>query len=260
MKAEEKRHWDTHVGGKRPYKAIPQETVFRSGTMKPHKGLIDHKDPLTGKVKEIAYFSWDADVPCSHRACPAFASCPFDVKSGTEGDCAVMTHYMKAIQAVVLGEISHKLTTSQLYRFGMQLLPLYRGLARMKIVEMGVRNLMIEGMKGGLTVHPIYREIRESIKLIEVLWRSIGLHEADFILPELLTLFQKHNKGAIGEDGKLLVPTLAMAGSNQVHKTYYELMEEELEGSGTGGVRRYVNPSLQSDGKPKLKLRSNGGE
>jgi hypothetical protein len=162
---------------------------------------------------------------------------------------------MKAVQSVVLGEMSHKMTTAQMYRFGMQMLPLYRTLARLKIVEMGVANVMVTAASGKMEVHPVYKEIRETIKLTEMLWRSIGLHEADFILPEVLSLFQKQNKDAF-VDGKLKLGALPMVGTEQVRKTYYEIMEEELEGGGGAINRKYVNPSLRADGKPKLKLRT----
>ena len=58
---------------------------------------------------------------------------------------------------------------------GMHLMPMYRTLARLKIEELGVNNIITTSDTGRKQANPIYKEIRDTIKLIDSLWHSLGL-------------------------------------------------------------------------------------
>ena len=78
---------------------------------------------------------------------------------------------------MVLQNFGNDLTEPELYRVGMQLIPLYKQLARLKIVEMSLTTrAMVEETKGGTSkMHPVLKEIRECIRAINAEWREIGI-------------------------------------------------------------------------------------
>jgi hypothetical protein len=96
----------------------------------------------------------------------------------------VIQKYIKHTVDVIFGNIGEKMTEAQLFRVGTSLIPLYRNLARLKIEEAGMLSPM-ETVKGRSTPSNIYREIREHIKAIDSLWKSIGIETIDmkFNLP-----------------------------------------------------------------------------
>jgi len=122
---------------------------------------------------EKALFSWDITVECTDTACPASGVCEYE----RVGKCKAMTLYLKGVTNVVIGEHIDELSESQLFRIGMHMVPLYRTLVRMKIEELGVGRIIQSDDKGKLSAHPIYKEMREQIKLIEMMWKTIGLHD-----------------------------------------------------------------------------------
>jgi hypothetical protein len=122
---------------------------------------------------EKALFSWDITADCTGETCPAFGICEYE----KVGKCKAMTLYLKGVTNVVIGEHLDDLTEAQLFRIGMHMVPLYRTLVKMKIEELGVTRIISSDDKGKLSAHPIYKEMREQIKLIELMWKTIGLHD-----------------------------------------------------------------------------------
>jgi hypothetical protein len=86
-----------------------------------------------------------------------------------------MLKYLKAVTQVIMTNYEKNLDEGQLYRVGMHIVPLYRNLCRFKIYELGVGSVVHTDEKGKRTVDPIYKEIREHIKLIEQMWKSVGI-------------------------------------------------------------------------------------
>jgi len=134
------------------------------GTLSVSRGL--HKG-------EKALFSWDITMDCTDTACPATSVCEYD----RVGKCKAMTQYLKSVTNVIIGNHVDDLSEAQLYRVGMHLIPLYRTLVKMKIEELGVGRVVSADDKGKRFADPIYKEMREQLKLIEMMWKSIGLHD-----------------------------------------------------------------------------------
>jgi len=128
---------------------------------------------------EKALFSWDITMDCTDQACPANNFCEYE----RNGKCKAMTLYLKGVTNVVIGEHLDNLTEAQLFRIGMHLIPLYRTLVRMKIEELGVVRIIRADNAGKLAAHPIYKEMREQLKLIELMWKTIGLHDVACAVP-----------------------------------------------------------------------------
>jgi len=164
------------------------------GTLSVSRGL--HKG-------EKALFSWDITMDCTDTLCPATSLCEYE----REGKCKAMTLYLKGVTNVIIGGHIDDLSEAQLYRVGMHLMPLYRTLIKMKIEELGVGRVVSSDDKGKFFSHPIYKEMREQIKLIEMMWKTIGLHEVstEVPLPEGAALvgkdyYSQMEKAALAEE------------------------------------------------------------
>lgn len=118
---------------------------------------------------------WTAVQRCDLDRCVARLACPFYLKSTNR--CTVVMRYLKEAEAMVLQNFGETLTDPELYRVGMQLIPLYKQLARLKIVEMSLSTrAMTEETKAGTSkMHPVFKEIRECIRAINAEWREIGI-------------------------------------------------------------------------------------
>lgn len=62
-----------------------------------------------------------------------------------------------------------------LFRVGMHLIPLYKTLCKLKMEELGVTDPVFLTIRGDRKPDPVYREIRETIKLIMLCWKDLGL-------------------------------------------------------------------------------------
>ena len=98
------------------------------------------------------------------------------------------------------------------YRVGMHLMPMYRTLCRLKIEELGVNHIITTSDTGRKQANPIYKEIRDTIKLIDSLWHSLGLTKFAVVeIPEDLPMEDKpvdshgHTKMLTKEQEALLV-------------------------------------------------------
>lgn len=154
------------------YRKINTPSTIRSqvGEMRSSKGSITG-DHIQG-TKEI--FSWDAVPNCLEMDCPAYDVCTFPNHSDQK--CGAIMQYAKGVQDLMFKNFVEVMDEPSLFRIGMHLSPLYIMLAKFKITELGVRFVMETNPKtGSRNVHPIYREIRETIKMIEATWKSIGI-------------------------------------------------------------------------------------
>jgi len=163
---------------------IQQTYQLTFGKMNISRGtgiILDEFDEQKSKIK---LYSWDVLPLCQSDRCPASNFCQYLTGKSIPDRCLVIQKYIKHTVDVIFGNIGEKMTEAQLFRVGTSLIPLYRNLARLKIEEAGMLSPM-ETVKGRSTPSNIYREIREHIKAIDSLWKSIGIEMIDmkFNLP-----------------------------------------------------------------------------
>jgi diadenosine tetraphosphate (Ap4A) HIT family hydrolase len=124
-------------------------------------------------------WSWDALQECSAEGCPASPSCQYLRKAQERNEemekCRVMANYLKSVSTTILGNYENQMDEGQLFRVGMHIIPLYRNLIKMKIEDIGVRRVVNVDERGKMSINPLYKEIREYIKLIEQMWKSVGI-------------------------------------------------------------------------------------
>lgn len=136
----------------------------------------DGKDKRTTFKKDIVLVSWDALPNCTENSCKIFDKC--NITEGMKESkyvCGVMKNYLKSISLILFRNYGDKLDELQWTKIGLELLPLYRNLVRMKIYELGLVSITTTSRQGNIVINPIYREMREQMKVIELIWKSLNL-------------------------------------------------------------------------------------
>lgn len=150
--------------------STPESIRSKVGEISTSRGTITG-DSIEG-TKSI--FSWDAVPNCIEMDCPAYDVCNFNQYQDSK--CGAILQYAKGVQDLMFKNFVERMDEPSLFRIGMHLSPLYIMLAKFKITELGVRHVMESNPKTGMrSINPIYREIRETIKMIEQTWKSIGI-------------------------------------------------------------------------------------
>lgn len=153
------------------------------------------------KLKNETFPVWTAIQDCEGESCVSANVCPYFVDSARK--CTVMMKYLKQVEKMIIDNLAQDMDDFDLFRVGMQVIPLYKQLARFKIIEMSLTTSGISEMtKSGTTkIHSLFKEIREVVKTIDSTWRELG----------------------VGKKGQPEAPQIP-AGAN---RSYYENMEKE---------------------------------
>jgi hypothetical protein len=131
------------------------------GTATIDKGVVRDGIKLTG---------WDSVSICTGAECPLEHKCKYLKK----GKCGVQLDYMQNFCNVILKTYRY-LDEGALFKVGMHLMPLYSYLCKLKIVEASLTNLTNVTAKGIVQIHPIYKEIRETLKCIVTMCRDLEI-------------------------------------------------------------------------------------
>ena len=136
-----------------------------------------------GEVREgHSLISWDCIQTCTEH-CPIHSTCTYKVTPHSK--CNLQTQYLERLTETIFSTYRY-CSSEVMYKIGMQIVPLYSMLCRQKIVEKSVMNLAYEDNKGVTRIHPIYKEIRETLKTIASIWKDVGFIPA--INPNLPTV------------------------------------------------------------------------
>lgn len=121
-------------------------------------------------VKEIVI--WDQVSNCQGEDCPVYEECHF-IKSGK---CSLESEYLEALCKMIYRlENQEKFSEVTIFAAGLHIVPLYRHLFKFKLIEIGLGGNITVGTGAKLKMHPVYKEIRETVKTIMNLWKDIGL-------------------------------------------------------------------------------------
>lgn len=142
-------------------------------------------------AEDTLFYAWDAVDFCSGTNCIATEVCPY-TQSGInkatgkfeQRKCAVQKNFLRSLSVILYRNYYEIISESQLYRIGMHLMPLYKMLSKLYIVELGVERVAYSDAKGMVRVHPVYKEIRETVKSISQEWHNLGLSNSP-IIPSL---------------------------------------------------------------------------
>ena len=110
---------------------------------------------------------------CTMDRCPIFMHCKHLKR---ERQCQIQVKYLKAVTNIVLANVTtRELTSIQRMKIGFHLQPLYRALCRLKMEELSLRRPTQLTNTGARAMHPVYREIRETIKVITTVLKDLGI-------------------------------------------------------------------------------------
>ena len=152
-------------GRKRVRTKLSMQHAQKLGSMVIMKGANE-----AGQVN----YTWDVVQKCRLEHCPARNQCHYVADLMEGDDCKIMKKYIRAA-SLVLYDAQKDMTSVQRYQIGMHIIPLYKTLCKMKIEEVGIIDAVSMTSRGTMQVNPIYKEMREIIKVIDQVWKSIGM-------------------------------------------------------------------------------------
>ena len=153
------------------------------GSLSISKGKLRDTLDEDSEVNDITFYSWDAMQDCRVEECPAFRMCVYEKR----GKCMIMQKFLKACASSLIFK-NPDINQDTVFRVGTELMPLYAQMVRFFIEEIAIKDASSTN-RGKISVHPIFKEIRECIKLIGITRQKIGIGNG-IEVPEVHTMFQ----------------------------------------------------------------------
>ena len=186
--------------------SLPKSIYNQQGHVRLEKGRFQFAE------KKLTLLAWDFSVNCKKEGCTFFDRCKYQIDATVitkKEKCLMQKKYMKNIIAAFLEKMVMKKdnTEEDIVKFGFELIPLYAHLFKFKMYEFGNEDILVYSPRGDQKINPVFKEIRETIKAINGVWRDItGKH-----LPG-------KNPSQIGDDSFI--------------DAMYTVSEEDYEGGG----------------------------
>jgi hypothetical protein len=115
-------------------------------------------------------FAWDAIQDCDVSSCPVSKKCTYLKR----GKCAVQVAYLKRLCNDVCKTYKY-MDDLQYFKIGTQIIPLYSHLFRLKLLELSLKEIVYVNPKGVKFIHPVYKEIRQTLSTIHLMWKDLGV-------------------------------------------------------------------------------------
>lgn len=172
---------------------------------------------------------WDYVRPCIGERCPIWDCCPY---RSLETPCEMEKEYIEYVVKIVYQLLQEdKITKHGAMLIGYHIIPLYKHLFKFKIYEMALETPFDTRSKK-TTIHPIYKEIRNTIASILQAWVSVGVSAVNPLSLGMMkdggtpALAQNYYDVISGEDG---APVEAIANKS-VKDTYnVDLSDEQID-------------------------------
>lgn len=128
-----------------------------------------------GSSKKSAVVMWDLVENCTREKCKMYGICQYVKKIEAENGkrCVAQNHYLRAVYRAIIKKIGDKMEETDYLRMGLELMPLYNMLFKMKFYEFSMHDVVHETPKT-IKPNPVFKEIRETILTIEKIWRALG--------------------------------------------------------------------------------------
>lgn len=122
--------------------------------------------------QQLSMMAWDSVPNCNTQHCPVVTRC----KHSNEGKkCSVQGKYVEHFFTSVFATFGDKTDDLVKFKIGVQIVPLYCNLMRMYITEMSLNDPFYITEKGTIITHPVYREIRETLRTLTTMWRDLEM-------------------------------------------------------------------------------------
>jgi len=134
--------------------------------------------PVTKQAGKYDFVVWDYIHACEPSVCELAKK---DICNYTkEGLCGVEEWYVNAIFAVLAGFAKKSGDPLVKQWLGFHVMPLYHQLVKLKKLEWAVSavgRMEFETRQGEWKIHPVYREIRDTIRSITMEWKMAGMQD-----------------------------------------------------------------------------------
>lgn len=128
--------------------------------------------PTKGKTKlGHRMIALDAVRECVGEECPVYDQCPYT----KNGKCTVERGYLEAVMNSLYEMVGRDMNQELLNKITLHLLPLFHQLVRFQIFAYSVSEVCYTTARGLLKMHPVFKEIRETIRAIEATQKSMGI-------------------------------------------------------------------------------------
>ena len=146
--------------------------------------------PRKGTYHNLPLVAWSPIEECIAELCRIDSMCEYVKTTAIKTvKCGLQKSYMKATAEMIHRCFEKELQDNEnlLFKVGMQLMPLYRALCKLKMEELAVSYPVYSTPRGDRKADPVYKELRETIKSINQCYRDIGLkggNAADLPIPK----------------------------------------------------------------------------
>jgi len=138
------------------------------------KGFGTQKLPK-GKFNATSlFYSWDAVPMCRMNDCPIETTCPY--QKGPAVKCQTHSQFLKSLSIILYRNFADQMDEPRLYRVGLHMMPLYKMLCKLLIVEHSIQDAIYLDDKGVRRANPVFKEIRDTLQAISKEWKALGLH------------------------------------------------------------------------------------
>jgi len=134
-----------------------------------------------GTIGEFSFAAWDFVSDCKGGECDLFKVCEYAkeyVSAGIEKQrrkCGVEAYYIRRVSHPFFEIVQNLKDPFIMQWVGFHIVPLYHHLVKFKKVERSLENPMMMTVRGDSVIHPVYREIRNTIAAIRKEWKNSGL-------------------------------------------------------------------------------------
>ena len=129
--------------------------------------------PLKGSKDEITMYSWDLIEECAGDRCRAVGYCHFS--KSKRGKCRVMYWFLNGVVETFIRD--QVLSQREMWKVGMQLMPMYKVWCKLLIFEssVSVDKVGYKNSKDEWRIHPIFKSIGDHVDKINKLELKLGL-------------------------------------------------------------------------------------
>lgn len=127
-----------------------------------------------GDFGNIPLIMWDAIPDCDDR-CNIWETCPYEKN---RHKCEMRRQYVSSIVGQLEKAIKIKDETNVL-KMGLILMPLFSHLVDFKILHHSLNGEPVVINRGSTKIHPVYKEIRATVKMINEILNDVGVSAED---------------------------------------------------------------------------------
>ena len=130
---------------------------------------------LKGKIGGKRFPIWDTIKDCDED-CKLIEECPFQKeRNGVKNKCFLMGNFIRTMMDIALDNLpAERNTEYSLQKIGLTLLPLYKQLIQLQMLEHTLEDITI-GDDSKTKIHPVFKEIRIVCKDIDKCLKSLGI-------------------------------------------------------------------------------------